>query len=548
MSLRPPVPPAIPADTAAAARKAFRRGNPYLLLRDTFGVFFTDDEFTALYAHQGPPALSPACLAMVTLLQYAEHLSDIQAAEAVRARLDWKYLLGLALDDDGFDASALCAFRTRLLKAGAEATLFTRLLERFMAQQLVHAGGRQRTDSTHVLAAIRSLNRVELVRETMRQTLNVLAQLAPTWLRQQSQPAWLERYGERLDAGRLAKTEQAYQALAVQIGRDGQALLTALDDPAAPSYLGEIEAVQTLRTIWAQQYQQDSGTIRFRPRAELPPTAELLCSPYEQDARYSMKRDTAWEGYKIHLTETCEPDQPMLITQVETTVATTPDCQSTAAIQADLDARDLAPGQQFVDEGYVDAELLITSQQQHGIALMGPIQADRSWQARAGTGYDRTHFVVDWDREQATCPKHKQSVRWHEHENARGAQVIQIHFAQADCQVCPVKADCTRAIRRSLTLYTREQDDALLAARARQTTEAFKEAYKTRSGIEGTISQGVRRCGMRHARYRGQAKVRLQHLVTASALNLARVAAWLTHTPRSGTRQSSFTRLMAQPA
>jgi transposase len=172
-------PSQVPEDTARIARAVFKKGNRYLLLRDTFGDFFDSDDFRPLFHAEGRPAVDPAQLALITLVRFAENLSDERAADAVRARTDLKYLLALPLDHPGFDATVLCEFRTRLVEGHLEHLLFERLLARFRAQRLLRARGQQRTDSTHVLAAVRSLNRASLVGETFRHALNVLAMERP---------------------------------------------------------------------------------------------------------------------------------------------------------------------------------------------------------------------------------------------------------------------------------------------------------------------------------------------------------------------------------
>src|SRR5215212_737857 len=162
MSLRPqPGVPPVPDDTARVARAAFPRGTPYLLLRERLGAVFQDGDFANLYPVLGQPAYAPWRLALVTLMQFREGLSDRQAAEAVRGRIDWKYLLALDLADPGFDHSVLCEFRGRLLEHGAGERLLGRILDAAREGGLLKARGRQRTDSTHVLAAVRDLNRVE---------------------------------------------------------------------------------------------------------------------------------------------------------------------------------------------------------------------------------------------------------------------------------------------------------------------------------------------------------------------------------------------------
>jgi transposase len=205
MSLKPaPIEP-VPEETARVARAAFRKGNPLLELRDELGTIFADADFADLFPRLGRPGLPPWRLALITVLQFREDLPDRRAAEAVRARIDWKYLLGLELADPGFDHSVLCEFRSRLVGGGAAERLLGRLLEACQARGLLKARGRQRTDATHVLAAIRVLNRLELVGETLRAALNELATVAPDWLRAVAPRAWYERYRHRIEDGRLAR-------------------------------------------------------------------------------------------------------------------------------------------------------------------------------------------------------------------------------------------------------------------------------------------------------------------------------------------------------
>jgi transposase len=544
MSLHPHRRFTVPEDTVRAARQAFRRGNPYVRLRDALGPLFADSEFLALYAHQGQPALSPGCLATVSVLQYAERLSDRQAADAVRSRIDWKYLLGLSLEDPGFDASDLSDFRDRVLAGGAEAQLFTRLLEQFQAQGLLKQE-RQRTDSTHVLGAIRTLHRLELVGETMRAALDALAVAAPAWLRDHSQPDWIERYGPRVEEARLPKGREKRDQLAQTIGADGAALLAAIDTDA-PTWLRALPAVcaRSGSSSIAARERISSGAAR----GSCLPARSCCAPPTIPTCATARSGRPPPEGYKVHLTETCVPDAPNLITQVETTPATPTDDAATATIQADLADRQLTPTIHLVDAGYLDGELLASSQEAYGIDLCGPVVPDTSWQARAGAGFAVADFVLDWEQEEATCPQGKQSSSWRPTTDNRGQPCIQIHFRRADCQACPVRAQCTKGDRRSITVRPQRAHEARKRALQRQQTAAFQEQYAVRAGIESTHAQGVRRCDLRHARYRGLPKVRLQHLLIAAALNLVRVAAWLADEPRAPTRQSSYVRLMAHAA
>jgi transposase len=545
MSLRPePVGP-VPEETARVARAAFPKGNVYLRLRDALGGLYEDATFAPLFAARGRPAERPWRLALVTVLQFAEGLSDRQAAEAVRARIDWKYALGLELTDPGFDYSVLCAFRARLVAGGAAQQLFDALLAVCREHGYLKARGRQRTDSTHVLGALRGLNRLELLAETLRAALNAVAAADPDWLRARAPAAWFERYSRRIEDYRFPKGEVARAAYAELVGEDGMHLLREVNAPTAPPGLRSLAAVEGLRRTWVGHYAVVDGAARLRAPKDMAPTPTQRQSPYEADARYGYKRGSTWRGYKVHLTETCDDAGPHLLTHVATTVATAADVAQLAPIQQGLAQVGLEPAQQFVDTAYLCASNLLTSRAHHQIELIGPVFVDHQWQARAGTGYDVAHFRVDWARHVVTCPEGRQSAGWYPSHTSGGQPIIRVAFAPADCFACPARAQCTRAKGqpRGLTLQAQAEHEAVHAARRWQATDAFAVLYARRAGIEGTISQGVRAFGLRRARYRGLPKTHLQHLATAAALNLARLAAWLGGRTPEATRRSRFAAL-----
>jgi transposase len=243
MSLRPHALEPVPEETARVARAAFPKGHPYLTFRDALGTIFQDEDFIALFPAWGQPGLPPWRLALVTIMQFRENLADRQAAEAVRARIDWKYLLSLDLTDPGFDFSVLSEFRDRLLAGSAEELLLEKLLERCRALGLLTARGQQRTDSTHVLAAIRALNRLEFVAETLRAALNALATVAPDWLQAITPLVWYERYSRRIEESRLPKATVEREAYAHMVGEDGFLLLDALETPEVPEGLRELPSL-----------------------------------------------------------------------------------------------------------------------------------------------------------------------------------------------------------------------------------------------------------------------------------------------------------------
>ena len=281
MSMKPQEISPVPEETARVARAANPKGNVYMQIRDELGSIYQDQMFTALFPRRGQPAEAPWRLALVTVMQYMEGLSDRQAAEAVRERIDWKYALSLDLTDPGFDFSLLSEFRTRLLLGEAETHLLQALLDLCKRRGWLKARGRQRTDSTHVLAAIRDLNRLECAGETLRHALNVLAEVAPNWLLAQTPPEWFERYSHRFDEYRFPKAQSQRLELAETIGTDGSRLLRAVYGPSTPAWLAELPAVETLRRVWVQQFFVEEGRCRWRDNENIPPPALIIASPYE---------------------------------------------------------------------------------------------------------------------------------------------------------------------------------------------------------------------------------------------------------------------------
>ena len=544
MSLRPDDEHPIPEATRRVARAAFPKGTLAMRLADQLGAIYRDEQFAALFPVRGQPALSPARLALVTVLQFVEGLSDRQAADAVRGRIDWKYALGLELTDPGFDHTVLSEFRLRLVDGDAALLLLDTLLARVRELKLLQRRGRQRTDSTHVLAAVRTLNRLERVGETLRAALNELATVAPDWLQALAPAAWYERYGERVENYDLPKSEAERRELAEVIGADGHELLLALEAANRPE-LGALPAVTVLRRVWDEQYVETAGRVALRAVEAMPSPAGLVASPYDPQARYSSKRGTAWVGYKVQLTETCDPDLPSLIVNVATTPATTPDDNMLAAVHASLAERDLLPSEHLVDKGYTDSHVLVDSRRRFGVEVVGPVADDPSWQAREGAGFAKAAFLVDWERRVVTCPAGKRSISWLPNTYPKNGMVFEARFARKDCTPCPLRAHCTRAKLepRIIGLQAREHYEALHAARHRQTTPEFRARYAPRAGLEATHEQAVRRCGLRHARYLGLAKTHLQHIVTAVAINLVRLGEWWAGRAKAPTRRSRFAAL-----
>jgi transposase len=536
----------IPERTADIARAAFPKGNIYMQMRDEFGSIYTDDIFADLYPQDGQSAIPPWQLALITVMQFAENLSDRQTADAVRDRIAWKYALSLELTDSGFDFSVLSEFRGRLVENEAGNRLLDTLLTLLKERGLIKKRGQQRTDSTHVLAAIRKINQLEMVGETLRNALNNLAVVSPDWLREWVPEDWYDRYSNRMEQYRLPKSAKERHVMAETIGEDGYQLLRMVYTDDTPAWLQEVPAVETLRQVWLQQYWLDDGCIRKRELDNMPLVNQWIQSPYDIEARYCTKRNTGWVGYRVHLTETCDEKSPRIITQVMTTAATEQDNVALDDIQVDLQSKDLLPKQHIVDAGYVNTKNLINSEQRYKIDLVGPAPKDTSWQARDEQGLDVTKFTIHWEERQVICPAGETSKAWYDRRDRHKEPIIHIIFELESCGNCVQRVNCTRGKgARTLKLRPQERHEALQTARQREQSEEFKEIYRKRAGVEGTISEGVRDQGLRRTRYVGLKKTHFQSLATATAVSLTRTLSWLNEIPLAATRKSHFVRLAA---
>ena len=485
------------------AKRAFRRQESLpIRIRDALGAWYEDGDFAGAYPVRGKPGISPAQLAMVTVLQFTEDLTDRQAADAVRARVDWKYCLGLELADPGFELTVLSGFRDRLLAGGAERVIFDALLARLAGLGLVGAGGRQRTDSTHVLGRIRDLNRLELAGETVRAALEALAAAAPDWLVTVIDASWQQVYGQRIDGWRLPEGQAAREELAVQYGRDGYYLLGQVHAPGAPGWLAGLPAVRALRLIWIQQYYRDISAggekVIWREAAEhgLPPGADRIVSPCDLDARYSEKRGRAEPGCKVYLSERLSGDDPA------TGRPAAGHHQCGHHPRGGRRGGDDYPGArpdagQRPDAGRAGGRLWV-----HVRRRANGRPATRHHPARLAAGRPvragparriRHHLVHRGLRPRAGyLPQRGRQQQMGPFTRGDGVQLIRVQFP----------------------------------ARAAQDTPEFQERYRARAGVDGTIAQATHVTGIRRARYAGLDKTRLEHLAAATAINCIRVAAW----------------------
>ena len=345
---------------------------------------------------------------------------------------------------------------------------------------------------------MRTLHQIECVLKTMHWVLNTLTDHDPAWVEAHVPPAWFERYGLRADRMRFPKDTSKRTALATTIGQDGATLLDWLAQPATPHVLRDLHCIAVMRMIWMQQFYRctipGAEQLRLRTMDEKPATAHLIQSPYDVEARYSSKRDTVWNGYKVHLTESCDDGYPDLIVHVATTSATTQDFRMGASIQDAVAAHGLTPAIHLMDGGYVDSHLLVHAQQ-YDTMVIGPTFGSYSRQRREDHGFALAAFAIHWEAQTVQCPQGQMSVKWTPGQTT--------HHGKAACRACSVRAHCTAAKDepRQRTLRPQQQHHALYDARAREQTAVFK--HQLRAGVESTMAQGALRFGIRRSRWDG---------------------------------------------
>lgn len=466
----------------------------------------------------GRPAIDPVMLCGVTVLQFMEKVADRSATEHVVYHLGWQYALDLELNFGGFHPTVLVYFRDRLEESGAERVIFDAVVELLIALGLVKKKGKQRLDSTHILGYVKEMSRLECAVETMRLALEGLEEE----VRSVERPAFWERlwalYVQSQVDWRLSKSERENRYR--QCGQDMGELLNWIDTHQAK--LGELEAVKLLRRVFDEQFEVVQG--KLQPTLKRPSRA--VRNPHDPDAHYAEKRKKQWLGYKVHVVESVDPQEPVkrkgepaehFITEMLTTEAAQDEMAGLAgALKGEQQHHEIEPQAMYADAGYV-TENTLSKAEQSGMELLGPTRPD----PHKGP-YNADAFHVDIEKRQAVCPQGKLSTQCSRiRDTYMGTEYYRIEWA-SHCDSCPVQKQCTgsKSGRRILVVGLRHD---LVEKRRKEMREAeFSKSMHPRNGIEGTHSELVRGHGLRRTKYRGLSRVSLSHYFMGAACNVKR--------------------------
>jgi len=508
-------------DTDYLCGDLFGPANRYRLFREKIWpkLLELSPKLEALYcADNGRPPIDPVLLCGVTLLQFMEKAADRSATEHVVYHLGWKYALDLELDYGGFHATVLVYFRDRLEDNKAERMIFDGIVDLLVELGLVKKKGKQRLDSTHIVGYVKAMSLLECAMETLRLALKDLK----VEVGRKKQPAFWDRlwelYAESKLDWRLSKTERDRRYR--QCGQDMRELLEWLDrnDPK----LAEREAVKLLRRVFGEQFETIDGKLELAPKR--PPRA--VQNPHDPDAHYADKRTKQWIGYKVHVTETVDPEEPIkkngepadhFITEMLTVEAAQDEKAGlTETLTREQAHHEIEPRAIYTDAGYV-TEHTLTQAEQNGMELLGPTRPDPHKGA-----YNSDAFHVDINERQAVCPEGKLSTQCSRiKDNYQGTQYYRIEWGN-QCDSCPVQKQCTRSNSGRRTLVVGLRHDLVEQRRREMKQKGFSKSMHPRNGIEGTHSELVRGHAMRPTKYRGLSRVGLSNYFIGAACNVKR--------------------------
>ena len=466
----------------------------------------------------GRPAIDPVLLCGVTLLQFMEKVADRRAAEQVVYHLGWKYALDLELPYEGFHPTVLVYFRDRLEEQQAERVIFDGIIDLLIELGLIKRAGKQRNDSTHILGYVKEMSRLECAVETMRLALEELAGAIVVGKR----PEFWERlwalYVQSEVGWRLSKAERDSRYR--QCGHDMKELLEWIDNNH--SSLGERETVKLLRRVFAEQFEVVEGSIQSRRTRP----SRAVQNPHDPDAHYADKGTKQWIGYKVHVVESVDPEEPAkikaepgehFITEILTTEAAQDEMAGLAeALKRQQAHHEMKPEAMYADAGYVTQSTLAQAEG-NAMELLGPTRPDPHKGA-----YNADGFVVDVENQRAVCPQGKTSTQCsHIKDSYMGSEYYRFEWG-SQCDSCPVQKQCTRAKSGRRILVVGLRHDLVAKRRKEMKRPEFSQSMYPRNGIEGTHSELVRGHGLRRTKYRGLSRVSLSHYFMGAACNVKR--------------------------
>lgn len=475
------------------------------IIKEEIADRIKDSDFEDMYKDGGRPPISPRLLVLVLLMQFIEGLSDRAALQNLKFRLDWKIAFGLTVDFIGFHPTVLTYFRDRLLANSKASYAFDQILKCLTEQGLVKSGGKQRIDSTHVIAAVRELTRIDLLHETLRLFCVDLEGytdcLAGETLTIQS------KYVDKVSTYRT--TDNDKKDLIRQAGIAMRGLIEWTKSYSDKS-IEELTSFKVLKTVYEQNF-IDNGDSQMPDLIKISTGKGHICNPHDPDAEYGNKGKKTWVGYKAQVAETVGQEQNF-ITHIDIENATDFDGSCVEGIIDDLEKIGIEPSELYGDTHY-NTTGNIEALKEKSIDLKGPVPQATKEKSEKDVG-----FTVDTEAKKVICPNGMESKNFRIEPSGR----IGSSFPKEVCLICDRRHICEPNPRGKI-YNQRPENETLAERRKKMQDEAYQKDLHHRNGIEGTISGLVRGQKLRRLRYKGKQKGQLQVKMTGAAANVRRL-------------------------
>jgi transposase len=491
--------------------------DPMMVFSEEIYPAFKDEDFQQYYSTVGRNAISPAFFARVTVLQFRENMSDPQAAEACMRSIDWKIALHLPLEKNtSFHPSSLCRFRTRLLENQALSLIFDKTVQLAQEKGFIKKRTKQRVDATHIISHLNRISTTDLLFRAVKCLVEEIEQKHQQYYEDEIPEYIKERYSHQFSSFGMGKEKQGEKLS--EIVEDGL-LLKALVEKLPADRLGDLEQLGIMETIFRENVIVKKKEIQkkiFIEAEEIQCPKQTIFDPRDPSIKLGIKRSTKWVGSKCHVVETAEKGKINFITNMIYQRAQEHDCKIHEKIREGNERRGLKPEKMYADTGYISGAA-IREYRKNKQELMGYMQADSSNKPDA---FKSKRFDFDTDRLKAICPAGRESLQGKLGKEGE----IRIAFQKSTCKGCVFFQDCVgKSKRESRGLTLRPGFEFTRERREIQKTETFRDEMRVRAQVEGTISEGTRFLGLRHARYKGEDGHKIQFYMTGAALNVKRL-------------------------
>jgi len=496
-----------------------KEDDPMKIFSKEIYPIFSDDDFKDCYSEIGRNGISPAFLSAITILQWKEHLSDEETAEACINRLDWKIALHIPIEKNtSFDPSTLCYFRKRLKENNKMSLIFDKIVQFAIKKDFIQNNTNQRIDATHIIKHINRISITDLLFRTVKCVVDEVKKSDKEYYDKYF-PEYIKiRYTERFSSFGMSKDKRTDKQ--AEIIEDGLLLKKLLEEVKSDK-LKEMKQVEIMDTVFREnvkieEIEVESDKKKFLKVTEIECPKQTIFDPRDPSVKLGIKGKISWVGSKCHVVETAVKGEINIITGMIQQEAQASDQKIHDKLNEENKRHGIKPEKIFADGNYISGKS-INNYKVNGQELMGYIGKDT---AQKDKNYKLDQFVIDSKNKTAICPEGKKGHKSYELVNGDYA----IIFDMKDCLNCYNFKKCVTAKKnKSRRLQVNKHYDVILERRLKQQEKDFKGEMKVRAQVEGTIAELVRKHGLRKGKYKGEPGRQLQFYLSGCALNVKRI-------------------------